>query len=501
MKFKKTVFNLLSSSMSQFLTLVVAFLLPRLYIVSYGSEVNGLLSSISQIFAYFALLEAGVGAATQQALYKYFADYNTKRINEILAATNYYYKRIGCYYLLLVVGVAVVYPYLVPVELNHLLVTGTIILIGSGSVINFWFQGKYRILLTAEGKGFINDNISMVAITTTNIIKIVLLLRGYNIIIIQVGYLIVSLGQAVVYGIIIKKKYPWIDFSVSPDFQAISQSKAVLVHQITSLVFNNTDMLLLTFVCRDLKIVSLYSIYGLIYNNIDNITATLNAAYKPLLGQLYFENRKKFTEIFEISEVFYMAFSFSLYFVAFLLTPWFVNIYTSGADMSYADFWVPVLFVTMKLLAQMRRPLMGIIDLAGDFKKTQGRTVAEMLINLGSSIILIWKFGIYGVLSGTILALLYRCIDVLIYVPKHLVEHSPFLTVRRWTLYVVLFVLGYICWSSFPHPVQSVPLLFVNGIILSVVGGICFFALGALTNRKETRDLIALVKSHSNRTR
>lgn len=486
--------------MSQFLTLAIAFLLPRLYIVNYGSEVNGLLSSISQIFAYFALLEAGIGVATQQALYKYFADYNTKRINEILSATNYYYKRIGLYYLLLVVGVALIYPYLVPIELSHMVVTGAIILIGSGSVINFWFQGKYKILLTAEGNGFINDNVSMVAMTTTNIIKIVLLLRGYNIIVIQIGYLIVSLGQSLYYSILVKNKYEWIDFSTTPDFQAISQSKAVLVHQITSLVFNNTDMLLLTFVCRDLKIVSLYAIYSLIYNNIDNVTAIVNAAYKPLLGQLYFEDRKRFTKIFEISEVFYMAFSFSLYFVAFLLTPWFVNIYTSGADMSYADIWIPVLFVTMKLLAQMRRPLMGIIDLAGDFKKTQGRTITEMLINLGSSVILIWHFGIYGVLFGTILALVYRCIDVLLYVPKHLVEHNPFVTVRRWGSYVVLFVLGYLCWSSFSHPIESVSLFFVNGIILTVIAFICFFSMGAITNLKETKELISLIKLHSKRS-
>ena len=39
-------------------------------ITSYGSDKNSLLSTISQIFAYMALLEAGIGQAARNALYK-----------------------------------------------------------------------------------------------------------------------------------------------------------------------------------------------------------------------------------------------------------------------------------------------------------------------------------------------------------------------------------------------------------------------------------------------
>lgn len=496
MKFKKTVKNILTAFGSQFLTLAIAFLLPRLYIVSYGSEANGLLSSISQLFGYFALLEAGVGTATQQALYKYVSNQATDHINQILAATNYYYKRTGLYYFLLVIGVAVIYPVVVPIEMPFWMVTGAIMLIGSGSVINFWFQGKYRVLLTAEGKDYVNNNVAMIATTTSNVIKVVLLTMGYNIIIIQAGYLIVSAGQAIFYTNYVKKKYTWIDLNVQPDFKAIEQSKSVLIHQITSLVFNNTDVLLLTFACRDLKIVSLYTIYGLIYNNIDNITVTINSAYKPLLGQLYFQDRKRFETVFEISEVFYMAFSFALYFVAFLLTPWFIGLYTAGADISYTNFWVPFLFVSMKLLAQMRRPLLGIVDMAGHFKQTQTRTIIEMLTNLLVSIALVWKFNIYGVLMGTIVALLYRNVDVLIYVPKYLVNHNPLITVKRWFTYLVVFVLGYMIWSFVDYPKDSVIMFIISGALLSAIALVLFIGVGALSNKKATADLKDMVASH-----
>ena len=336
----------------------------------------------------------------------------------------------------------------------------------------------------------------MIALTVSNIIKIVLLLKGYNIIVIQAGYVLVSLGQAIFYTLLIKKKYPWIDLSVKPDFESISQRKAVLVHQVTSLVFNNTDMLLLTFACRDLRIVSVYSIYGLIYNNIDNITATINAAYKPLLGQLYFEDRTRFLKTFEISETFYMAFSYAIYFVAFLLTPWFVNLYTKNADISYADYWIPILFVAMKLLGQMRRPLLSVIDIAGDFKNTQGRTIAEMGINIALSIALVWRFQIYGVLIGTIVAMLYRNTDVLLYVPKHLIDHNAIQTLKRWLIYLALFVLGCYAWRYVPQPIDSVFWFIVYGVILTILSLALFLGIAAITNRVESKNLILMIKQH-----
>ena len=62
----------------------------------------------------------------------------------------------------------------------------------------------------------------------------------------------------------IKRNYPWIELSVKPNFQSISQKSAVLVHQVSSLVFSHTDVLVLTFVCG-LRTVSIYSMYATIY--------------------------------------------------------------------------------------------------------------------------------------------------------------------------------------------------------------------------------------------
>lgn len=101
--------NLVSSLVYQIVLIALSFLLPRLYLENFGSEVNGVLSTIKQIFAYMLLLEAGVGLATTQALYKRIGEKDYKSVSEVLSATNIYYKRTGIIYLALVLFISLVF--------------------------------------------------------------------------------------------------------------------------------------------------------------------------------------------------------------------------------------------------------------------------------------------------------------------------------------------------------------------------------------------------------
>ena len=85
--------NLISSLVYQVVLISLSFLLPRLYLENFGSEVNGVLSTIKQIFTYMCLLEAGVGLATTQALYKRIGKKDYKSASAVLSATNIYYVK------------------------------------------------------------------------------------------------------------------------------------------------------------------------------------------------------------------------------------------------------------------------------------------------------------------------------------------------------------------------------------------------------------------------
>lgn len=61
--------NTTASLISQITALVCGFILPRLFLQYFGSEVNGLVNSITQFLSVISFLELGVGAVVQSSLY------------------------------------------------------------------------------------------------------------------------------------------------------------------------------------------------------------------------------------------------------------------------------------------------------------------------------------------------------------------------------------------------------------------------------------------------
>ena len=259
MNLKKGMYNVIFGVIGQVLTIIFAIIVPKVVIEGYGSEINGLLSSINQLFVYLALFEAGVGTASLQALYKPVALEEKNGINEVLAATHKYYMRTSLMYFIALMLFSGIYPLIIKSEINNLLSALLIIFGGLGNVINFMFQGKYKILLQAEGKSYIVTNITTIISIGNNVAKIILITNGVSVLTVQIVFFIFNILQMALFEFYIYKKYPWINLNVTPNEKAISQKNSVLVHQISSLIFSNTAIFILS-VFQGMKVVSLYSV-------------------------------------------------------------------------------------------------------------------------------------------------------------------------------------------------------------------------------------------------
>ena len=66
---KKIFRNVGANILLQVALTVSGLIIPRYILAFYGSEMNGLVSSISQFITYAALIEMGIGDATIIALY------------------------------------------------------------------------------------------------------------------------------------------------------------------------------------------------------------------------------------------------------------------------------------------------------------------------------------------------------------------------------------------------------------------------------------------------
>ena len=159
MDVKKGLKNIVYSIAGQVIAMALGIIIPRLVIISYGSETNGLLSSAGQVLSYLTLLEAGVGAAALQAFYKPISEDDRGSINAIMSATHSYYRRTGILYFCFVILISIIYPFVVKSSLNYWFMAVVVFVTGLPSVINFFFQGKLRIFLNAVGDNYILTNI------------------------------------------------------------------------------------------------------------------------------------------------------------------------------------------------------------------------------------------------------------------------------------------------------------------------------------------------------
>lgn len=437
---KRSLYNLLSATVGQLLAIAIGFLLPKLIMENFGSATNGLISSINQLLVYLGLFEAGVGAVTMQALYGHVARKNWGGINGVLSATHIYYRRASVYYLAGLVGLAVVYPLLVAVDLSWLSVFLVIIFCGLANVVSFYVQGKYVLFLRAEGKSYIISNLGTLIAVLAGLSKAGLILLGFDVVTVLAVAFVIHLIQVVYITRYIKRNYPSLSVAEQPDFEAISQKNYMLIHQISGLIFQNTDVLILTMV-SGLKVVSVYSIYKLVMSQLSHLVFIVQNSFDFVLGQTYQTDKQKYGRWINVFESYLSAAAFAVYAVVFFVLYAFVGLYTGGVtDIRYADHLLVLLFVVIELLTVMRTPMLQTINYAGHFKLTTPQTIIETVINLTVSLLAVSRFGMYGVLAGTVAALLYRTNDIILYANKKLLERSALRTYLIHALNIAMFV-------------------------------------------------------------
>lgn len=494
MKKKRGIYNFITDVASQIIAIALGIIIPRLFLTSFGSEMNGFLNSIGQVFAYMGLLEAGVGTASLQALYKPVCANDKDDINAILSATKQYYNRTGIWYSLALLGLAVVYPFVVPSSIPKMTMILVIIFHGIPSIISYLYQGKYTILLRAEGKNYINTVLTSIISTLTSIAKVILLLEGCNVVTIQLVHMLITLIKVVFIEFYIHKHYKWICLSVKPNIAAISQKNAALINKICDLIFRNTDTILLTIFC-DLKVVSVYALFSMLYSMVHTLLSDgIGNSVAFIMGQTYNTDLNKYTVLHDFYETYRMALTFALYNIALVFIIPFMKLYTSGInDADYLDPLAAVLFAVMYIMTGSRACESDLIGYAQHFEQTKVRCIIEAVINLVTTIILVNVIGIYGALIGTIVALLYRTNDMFIYANNVILKRSAWVTYKKIISHTILFLLimfitRHITWALDSY-LQIIGSVIVYGIVVSCI----YFILASILDKASYVRLKSIV--------
>lgn len=489
MRKNRGIKNLFYGLLSFVITACLGVLIPRLFIISYGSEINGLISSIKQIFVYFSLLEAGVGMTTRQALYGAFSENNNKSVSQILSATNYFYKRTGIYYFFLVIILAVVYPLCVNSTIPTYLIVCIILLQGEAGVAKYLVSGKLQLMLNADGRNYVVSNIATIFTILSNVARVALLYLGFGVLWVQCVFCVIDVFQVIVIVIYTKRNYGWLDLKEKPNIAALSQKNAVIWQQVSGLVFNNTDIVILTVFCN-LKVVSVYSMYLTFYAMIANIIGYFSSSFSFAFGQIFHENRDRFCKIQNVYENIYLSLCFVLYTVTYIFILPFMKLYTAGVtDINYVQNLLPAIFLVCQLLDTGRATSSAIINFGQHFEQTKWRCIFEAIINIVVSLVAVNKFGIYGVLFGTLAALLYRTNDMILYANKKVLGRSALPTYKRWLRNFLLNILCIFFSKLLPNVYSGyIPLIVTAAVVFLIVFAL-FFAINIISE-KETKVFI-----------
>ena len=125
--------------MYQMTTIICGFILPRLILGHFGTEVNGLVNSITQFLGIIAFLELGVGAVVQSSLYKPLADNDNIAVSKVITSADKFFRRLGYVLAIYVIAMLFYYPYLVKQSFSFMFTATLIAAISIRSFAQYFF--------------------------------------------------------------------------------------------------------------------------------------------------------------------------------------------------------------------------------------------------------------------------------------------------------------------------------------------------------------------------
>ena len=163
MRSKKALYNIISNLILQVVVVIYGFIVPKIIISKFGSNVNGLISSITQFLAYITLLESGFGPVVKATLYKPIAEKDNKTIKNILKTSEKFFRTIAAIFIIYIIILTVIYPLLVNNEFGKIYTVSLILIISISTFSEYFFGMTYKLYLQAEQKTYV---ISIIQIAT-----------------------------------------------------------------------------------------------------------------------------------------------------------------------------------------------------------------------------------------------------------------------------------------------------------------------------------------------
>ena len=444
MRQRKLLYNTVSSLVFQLTTIICGFILPRLILNAFGSEVNGLVNSITQFLGVISFLELGVGAVVQSALYKPLAEKNQENVSKIIASANKFFSRLGQILLVYVTVLVVVYPRFAGKNFGFAYTATLIVAISISSFAQYFFGIVNRLLLTADQHGYIQYNAQTLAVVINTAACFILIQFGCSIQIVKLTTSLIYLLQPFVIYLYVRQHYK-IDKKIKYTKEPIPQKWNGIAQHVAAVILDGTDTIVLTLFAT-LSDVSIYSVYFLVVKGVKQLFMSMTNGITSLIGELWAKQElDELNKTFSWTEwVIHTGTTFVFGVTAVLIVP-FVRVYTLGIhDANYIQPLFAVLIIAANAGHCLRIPYNIITLAAGHYKQTQKNYIIAAIINIVVSVVTVKAWGLIGVAIGTLVAMGYQTIWMAVYDSKNLIRWPLRNFIKQLLVDVLTVIIGFL---------------------------------------------------------
>lgn len=470
--------NIISALINQVITIVYGLVLPRLIIVVFGSEINGMISSISQFLSFISLLEGGLGAVILAELYLPIEQKDDKKIKDVLYACKSFFNKLGIFFCGYTLVVAIIYSYSVKNKYNTLFIVLLVFALSLTTLSQYLFAITSKLLLQAQQKIYIVNNVSSITLVVNIIIAFVTIKICPSIIFLKFCSAIMFLVQPLIFNNYIEKKYRV--FNKESTKYVLKNRWSGFGQNLAHFINMNTDVAILS-IFVSLKEVSVYSVYMLAINALRSLIMALDNSFQSSLGKYYAErHNEKLRSNFKRFNSMNALITFTFFNTCLLLINPFVQLYTEGVnDVNYYRPLFALIMVFANMLFCLREPLRSIVLATGKFKETNFGAYIEAIVNIILSLILVQSMGLVGVAIGTFVAILIRMIYFYNFLHREILflDLSYYFKINLKYLVIIIFnIIVYLgisihCDSAIKFCLYGIFIFIIEMIISTVILG------------------------------
>lgn len=479
----KSILNAEVNLLFYFLSLFLTFFSRKIFLDNLGAEFIGLTGTLNNILGYLNLSELGISACIGYFLFKPIQTSNQKEIQDILSLLGYLYNWIGT----IIFAGAVIISLFFPLIFSNAELSLSIIYFAFysflGSSLIGYFINYRQILLSADQKNY------LVAIyyQSANLVKLGLqIYLAYN-----YKNLYVWVAVEFLFGIIgciilnwkINKEYPWLKVNKKQGKtllrqypEIITKTKQVFIHKIKDFVLVKSDELFI-FLFVSLKMVAYYGNYMIIISKLISLFSAITGSVGASVGNLVAEGNKErmlkvFWEYTTIQHTIAATLAFSLYaFLEPFVSHWLGSEYIM-------DNRILILLVAYIYITNSRNSV-DSFNYAHGLYADVWSAWAELIINVGITIICGLKWGIIGILIGKLASLIPI---IVIWKPYYLFTAGFKISVRHyWQNVVRNYVISAFAIGTSLYLLQFVPIspyrTIWDWVAYSAIGMIIFLTI------------------------